>query len=121
MKQTPIGIRDFMPEDIKNTTLEDWTRQHLHINTEIRKHVELHPRRCRNTQLPCGAAWICQQHQQHSCTICPRQNGKPTTADWKVEWFCNCTRNPKMFIFDEKNGLVMTLMKSQKKTDPGCS
>ena len=95
--------------------MEDWTRQIIHENTEIRKHQELHQATCRNLILPCGPAWTCKQHQQHACTICPRVNGRPTTKHWKVKWFCNISTQPQMFIFDEKNGLVMTLMKSQRK------
>ena len=104
-----------MPPDIQDLSLEDWTRQLLHANTEIRKHQELHRNACTNLILPCGPAWICKQHQQHACTICPRANGRPTTKHWHVKWFCNVTTQPKMFIFDENNGLVMTLMKSQRK------
>ena len=68
--------------------------------------------------LPCGPQYICKTHQSPSCqSCCPSYNVFPQNL-WNLKWTCNTEKSPHFWIFDSKNGLVMSLMKvTRKSTD----
>lgn len=112
-----IKRQNFIPEDIKDMSKHDWSRRLLHTNTEI--HIQLETENVDKNQVlwPCGPKWMCITHEKSSCMQCPRPNGNYKLDTWSIEWECNLTTNPQLYIFDAKNGLDITLMQTQNRYD----
>ena len=68
-------------------------------------------------QLPCGPHWICKQHKTTACQRCETNNFIYPQQLWLSKWVCNVNKDPYFWIFDSKNGLVMTMMRQIHKED----
>ena len=60
---------------------------------------------------PGGPKYICIEHQQCACEECTETKGHYPSDKWRVKWCCNKHKDPRMFVFERKQGLIMTLMK----------
>lgn len=63
-------------------------------------------------ELPCGPLYSCVDHDRFSCKQCNTDYLTFSTKKWKLKWKCNTEFNSRYRIFDRKNGLVMTLMRT---------
>lgn len=62
--------------------------------------------------LPCGPVFQCKAHKRSRCRQCIVDYMVFTQSHWEPKWKCNVDYHKKFFIFDAKNGLDMTLMKT---------
>ena len=73
-----------------------------YVSVKVRKKI----------QLPCGPIFKCKKHCKSRCAECPVLNHFYEQSKWEMNWKCNKTRSSRFRIFDSKNGLNMTLMKT---------
>ena len=66
----------------------------------------------RSIELPCGPVFCCQKHNRIRCNVCVVADNVYDQRDWQMKWKCNDGRNSRMRVFDSKQGLCMTLMKT---------
>ena len=67
-------------------------------------------------QLPCGPIFKCKAHNKSRCRQCPSNNHVYDPQRWKLKWKCNKKKSSRYYVFDRKNGLNMTLMKTLQES-----
>lgn len=68
-------------------------------------------------ELPCGPHYICKQHNVMVCQQCETRNFRYSQKNWIRKWICNTAKDPKFWVFDSNNGLVMTMIRQTHKQD----
>lgn len=68
------------------------------------------------SQLPCGPVFKCKLHSKIKCRRCVEIADVFTPDKWIMKWICNENHHPHFWVFDQKNGLCMTLMKTVTKS-----
>ena len=98
-----------LPMDIKPTNVYTWVQNMLYYSNLIHEYKQTNPGS--NFDCPCGPKYICIAHETCACLDCTDNKGEYPSDKWRVIWCCNKQKNGKMFVFEKKQGLVMTLMK----------
>lgn len=88
--------------------------KHLLINMH-KLRIEHYEGEHTDMQMPCGPIYKCKKHGKWRCDSCPHTEAEYDSKHWNVEWKCNVFLEKHYWIFDQKNGLDMTLMKTVKR------
>ena len=104
------AIKKKIPQEFRPCNAYDWIQNILYYSNRIHEWIKEN----RHTKLkyPCGPKYTCKKHQVTSCDECTVVKGEYPQQAWNIEWCCNEIVNPKKWIFDSKNGLAMTTMKT---------
>ena len=108
-------IKKYLPEQFKDINnfdyiqnISSWCNQIHRWQTE-----DMHNRF--QVPMPCGPVYTCKRHHNNGCVECVKEFNVYPEHDWNGSWKCNVDMSPHFYIFDKKNGLVMTLMKTCAK------
>ena len=71
-------------------------------------------------EIPCGPIYKCRKCGKSDCSDCIRSDPHYGDEMWQLCWQCNLSVDPNFWIFDEKNGLLMTLMETVCRDNKMC-
>ena len=103
-------VRRSLPEFAKELNKYDYLENMIYWHNRLVEYQNCH--HDHPMDMPCGPVYICKQHQRQCCTQCITHNSRYSQRKFNMEWCCNNHTNPHSWIFDKKNGLVMTLMQT---------
>lgn len=108
-------IKQQLPDTFKDINKYDFVQNLISWSNQMHRWKNSHLPQSYQVQLPCGTHYVCKQHGTNACTQCVKRHNVYPTTHWKLKWQCNKQQSPHFYIFDKRNGLVMTMMKTAKK------
>lgn len=105
-------VKDQLPQIFRHINKYDFVQNFISWSNRMHRWKQSALPQSNNIKLPCGPRYVCKQHQSNACTQCINLHNAYNQQQWNLQWCCNTQYSPHFYIFDSKNGLVMTMMKT---------
>ena len=108
-------IRNQLPPQMNDINQFDYVQNMIHWSNQMHNYKCNNLPRTHHMQLPCGPFYQCKLHSTQICETCTERHNVYPQHKWTLKWNCNVHTNPHCFVWDQTNGLVMTMMKTCKR------